>query len=904
MKKFYFFICLLFAAAFFDDCWSQQIDDISPTISSAQIKLGGVLQSVSGKELCISMSSDGSRIYLGGNSGVWRSDDGGKTWWHPEHDQPHGSVIYVDSALVCPNVYDLFVAPDNDNIVLAGTGEDARVPSKSGVYRSEDGAKNWNLVHQFEKDGQFGKVCRFIAAPDDSKTIYAAGQFAIGVTTDGGITWSELKPQQFSTNDVINNIVVTAKIQGHRTLYAVGTKVWYSFDDGQTWYVDDQAALNKIRLGEPTSDYGGEPGTKALALSSMNSNIIYLCYDTSPGKICHLWKGDFTHASGSTGVQWTLLPPLYVGYANTSASGATFVVVHTDQKGKLNLIVSDARSVQYCVGEPTTTADWKRVDGDNIHGDPHSIDITSDFCFPNQSSGNSFGKIVIVNDGGAYYSTNGASNWHQGDKLSTLGIVNAVAMPDSKGSPAICMGMGDNNGFFSNDGGKTWVTQDYEGGDNDACFTDPLQSNFLYVFAPRSQPTPHEIYLYAASVGQQVNGSWGTGQRKDILSPPIITPNGPDDHPPPPWNATSGYFINGYRPLVLTLATEIPRPKGDFITIKYTRTNALLLRSTSLQNISSTNDWLTSATDETDGAKVFQQGPELPDQTIDVVQASGGHDAPIYYVKNEQSGHEKLWKWQKGMSQWQQIVPGNAVNGVNIPGVAIRFFADPYRPNILYVLDSDMIRRSDDSGKTWALDTRLRNAVTANGQFPYRVPQDANKDALINDMEFDPYNPNIRFAVGPAGVFMTSDGVNWEHLILTSAMPMRPNYAFYDPCEMVLYVSTNNRGLLRISQLAPYFEGLIGELLNASGKITMLRVNDVGTKYGPDSDQLDAEVIIKLDSKGDEAFGFQLRTGNKMKEQSAMLGLLQEAFKKDKPVSIDYSRSGCRTAEIIRVMLK
>ena len=78
-------------------------------------------------------------------------------------------------------------------------------------------------------------------------------------------------------------------------------------------------------------------------------------------------------------------------------------------------------------------------------------------------------------------------------------------------------------------------------------------------------------------------------------------------------------------------------------------------------------------------------------------------------------------------------------------------------------------------------------------------------------------------------------------------------------------------------------------LLNARGKITMLRVHDVGTKYGPPSDQIDAEVIIKLDTHPANAYGFQLRDDNQHVTRQGMLDLLRDAFKNNWPVSIDYN---------------
>src|SRR5690606_15350765 len=123
---------------------------------------------------------------------------------------------------------------------------------------------------------------------------------------------------------------------------------------------------------------------------------------------------------------------------------------------------------------------------------------------------------------------------------------------------------------------------------------------------------------------------------------------------------------------------------------------------------------------------------------------------------------------------------------------------------------------------------------------------------------FDPKDPNWRVAVGPAGVFLTLDGRQWRHLLLSAAAGMRPSNVFYDyvsaPCARMLYVSTTNRGVLRLGPLPPDWEAMPGGVSSTVGKVTLLRVHDVGTKFGPPSDQLDAEVIVKVDSEPGRSF--------------------------------------------------
>ena len=79
------------------------------------------------------------------------------------------------------------------------------------------------------------------------------------------------------------------------------------------------------------------------------------------------------------------------------------------------------------------------------------------------------------------------------------------------------------------------------------------------------------------------------------------------------------------------------------------------------------------------------------------------------------------------------------------------------------------------------------------------------------------------------------------------------------------------------------------DLIESKGHITFLRVNDLGTGYGPRSDYIDVEVVIQLDSLPGKAFGFQLRNDNFLPARQGMLDLLRDAFNNNLPVLIDYN---------------
>lgn len=94
------------------------------------------------------------------------------------------------------------------------------------------------------------------------------------------------------------------------------------------------------------------------------------------------------------------------------------------------------------------------------------------------------------------------------------------------------------------------------------------------------------------------------------------------------------------------------------------------------------------------------------------------------------------------------------------------------------------------------------------------------------------------------------------------------------------------------------------DLQQATGKVTLLRVHDVGTKYGPPADQIDVEVVIWLDSQPGKAFGFQLRDDSNRPARQGMLDLLRDAFNNNWTVTIDYNIDpGKNNGVIIRVWL-
>lgn len=109
------------------------------------------------------------------------------------------------------------------------------------------------------------------------------------------------------------------------------------------------------------------------------------------------------------------------------------------------------------------------------------------------------------------------------------------------------------------------------------------------------------------------------------------------------------------------------------------------------------------------------------------------------------------------------------------------------------------------------------------------------------------------------------------------------------------YVNIGNHSALLADK--PFSAGLA----SASGKITFLRINDVGSGFGSPIEFLDAEVIVQLDSQPGKSFGFQLRANDKEKDaRLGMLDVLRSAFRGNRTVALDYLRNGAQNGVIIR----
>ncbi len=117
------------------------------------------------------------------------------------------------------------------------------------------------------------------------------------------------------------------------------------------------------------------------------------------------------------------------------------------------------------------------------------------------------------------------------------------------------------------------------------------------------------------------------------------------------------------------------------------------------------------------------------------------------------------------------------------------------------------------------------------------------------------------------------------------------------PTTGVMRAGTFGRGAYEVFTSDP-----IGSVVNTSGRVTLLRAHDVGTGFGPPGDQLDADAIVQLDGAPGMSFGFTLRPGADASTHAGMFDTLRDAVRRNRPVVLDYVRTGFRSGRVIRVM--
>ncbi len=454
----------------------------------------------SGRVMSIAVNPKNKFEYYVGvaSSGVWKTVNDGTTWTPVFDKEGSYSIGWVT------------LDPNDPAVVWVGTGESNSQRSVSygdGIYRSDDGGKNWTNVG-LKKSEHIGRV---VIDPRDSKVVYVAaegplwgpgGDRGLYKTIDGGKNWKAVLTISENTGvvdvaiDPSNpDIVYAAAYQRRRHVYTLidggpESAIYKSTDAGASW--------NKLKSGLPTVDMG----RIGLAVSLADPNVVYATIEAGDGK-----GGIFR--SDDKGATWER--------RNEFDLGAMYYArVVADPKNVDRIFVMNVTMRESVDGGKTL----HKVEETNHHGDDHAVWIDPDDTK----------HWIFGSDGGMYETWDDSKNWEFKANLPTVQFYD-VAVDNAFPFYNVCGGTQDNfswcgpartrnlNGIVNSD---WYVTT---GGDGFHSQVDPEDANTVYsesqygVLVRYDKPTGQELLL------QPQEGKGEPPLRWNWDSPVIISPH-------------------------------------------------------------------------------------------------------------------------------------------------------------------------------------------------------------------------------------------------------------------------------------------------------------------------------------------------------------------------------------------
>ncbi len=167
--------------------------------------------------------------------GVYRSQDGGKTWER---------VLFRSERA---GASDLAIDPNNPRVLYAAFWETIRRPHElvsggegSGIFKSVDGGDTWTEISRNPglPKGMLGKIGLAVspAKPGRVWAIVEAEDGALFRSDDGGETWQRLSEESGLRARAWYYMHIYADPQDENTLWILNVRCWKSIDGGQSFF--------------------------------------------------------------------------------------------------------------------------------------------------------------------------------------------------------------------------------------------------------------------------------------------------------------------------------------------------------------------------------------------------------------------------------------------------------------------------------------------------------------------------------------------------------------------------------------------------------------------------------------------------------------------------------------------
>jgi uncharacterized repeat protein (TIGR01451 family) len=785
----------------------------NPVVTAA--RSDNAFYAISGRIGALAIAPNGRFILGGASGGIWTMDppaapltpaDG--TWVPRTSDQDTQTVGAIT------------IAPSDQNVVYAGTGEGALSGDSvygDGILKSTDGGTTWSHVSGDYFVGV--SISRIVVDPTNANHLYVAvlrgrsgerrvsvashSRFGIWESKDGGQTFNLLRevPEANGATDL------EMDPQNPNILYASfwGDAMYKSTDAGQTW--------TKIMNGLPAGANYASAGTRfSIAISHPQGSptTLYAGFDWNNADgsyhIPEVWK------STDGGANWAQLPgqgptdeDSVENYCATSGSQCAYDnVIETDPNNP-NVVYAGG-SFGYDLS-PQSGGIYRSTDGGqtwldlgwDLHPDFHALAMD-----PNNAD-----HVLIGNDGGVWYSPdrggrpsitdplssvdwqdlNGKVNPSNGAVLHRTGldiaqytsIQNVPSVAPGLQSPRFWGGTQDNGTQRKSVNSQTWF--DVAGGDGGQVLVDPSTDSAnndclggfggCYVYGTYFGIS-NSLYRFTDGGGQFFSNQFiqngiTRSDRSEFYVPWVLNPNNPNQ-----------LLVGSYR----MYRTDDARGSASWNVISPDLTTGC---TGSAPNGART--CAISAIGVGGGTAVY----------------AGTLDGNVWVSPDAQTAATPSWTQ---IDTKTNHLPNRPVADVAVDRSNYRIAylayngydeATPKTPGHVFA--------TNDGGKQW-------KNITGN------LP-----DVPLNSLVLDPSYPNTLYAGTQVGAFVTHDGgVHWGQLG-TGGLPNVSVWQLdLDPLHRILAAGTHGRGAYMITDSAG----------NAAPALVLSKV-DSGLPVGPAS---------------------------------------------------------------------
>lgn len=211
------------------------------------------------------------------NAGVYKSEDGGRTWARKSEGLGH---LHRPSGMRNLHIYRIRVHPDSGNVYclitgLRGSSVEVTYKIPGGLWRSKDGGETWADISGGQN--MVWQSTAFCFDPKDENIIYVSAASPLGRwrqgglyrTMDGGVSWERIFPRDVKKDKNGYHLMsVAVHLEDSKLIYVgdVYSGLYYSDDFGRSF--------------KPYTSYPGAP-VQSISFNPMNlKEIIVTSFGT------------------------------------------------------------------------------------------------------------------------------------------------------------------------------------------------------------------------------------------------------------------------------------------------------------------------------------------------------------------------------------------------------------------------------------------------------------------------------------------------------------------------------------------------------------------------------------------------------------------------------------------------